>query len=110
MPGGIDAVNGGAGTEKSLAIEGRITVSNSGAMRTTLAAALGTKPANLSVDMSGVSYLDTSGLATLIEAARMARAQGTRLVLHGIHDQPRYFLEISHLDRLFDIAAKEAIR
>jgi anti-anti-sigma factor len=108
MPGGMDAVGGSAGTDNSVAIQGRITVSNSGEMRTTLATALHAKPANLSVDLSGVAYLDTSGLATLIEAARIARGQGTRMILRGIHDQPRYFLEISHLDRLFDIAAQEA--
>jgi len=60
------------------------------------------------VDLSGVSYIDTSGLATLVEAVRIARKQGTRLILGGIHDQPRYFFEITHLDRLFDIAGQEA--
>ncbi|MGA7547756.1 MAG: STAS domain-containing protein [Candidatus Sulfotelmatobacter sp.] len=93
---------------ESVAIQGRITVENSGEMRTALANALRTKPATVSVDLSGVSYMDTSGLATLVEAARIAREQGTRLILGGIHDQPRYFFEITHLDRLFDIAGQEA--
>ena len=92
----------------SVAIQGRITVENSGEMRTTLANALRRKPASVSVDLSGCSYIDTSGLATLVEAARIARQQGTRLILSGIHDEPRYFFEISHLDRLFDIAGQEA--
>jgi anti-anti-sigma factor len=52
--------------------------------------------------------MDSSGFATLIEAVRMARGQGTRLVLSGIRDQPRYFFEITHLDQLFDIAGKGA--
>lgn len=94
--------------DKSISIQGRITVSNSGDMRTALASALFTKPANLSVDLSGVSYIDSSGIATLIEAARIARNQHTRMILDGIHDQPRYFLEITHLDRLFDIAGHQA--
>jgi len=94
--------------DETVAIQGRITVSNSGEMRTTLANALRTKPASLSLDLSGVSYLDTSALATLIEAVRIARNQGTRLILNGMHDQPRYFFEITHLDRLFDIAGQGA--
>ena len=93
---------------ESVAIQGRITVENSGEMRTALANALRTKPATVSVDLSGVSYMDTSGLATLVEAARIAREQGTRLILGGIHDQPRYFFEITHLDRLFDMAGQGA--
>lgn len=92
----------------SVAIHGRITVENSGEMRTTLSKALSMKPAKLCVDLSGVSYIDTSGLATLVEADRIAHKQGTRLILGGIHDQPRYLLEITHLDRLFEMGAQEA--
>jgi len=96
--------------DRTVAVQGRITVANSGEMRTTLANALRTKPTAVSLDLSGVSYLDTSGLATLIEAVRIARNQGTRLILSGMHDQPRYFFEITRLDRLFEIAGQEAGR
>lgn len=92
----------------NVAMHGRITVDNSGEMRATLSKALHAKPAKLLVDLSGVSYIDTSGLATLVEADRIAHKQATRLVLGGIHDQPRYLLEITHLDRLFEIAGQEA--
>jgi len=64
-------------------------------------------PANVTVDLSGVTYMDTSGLATLVEAARIARKQGTQLVLSGIQGQVRYFLEITRLDQLFEIAGQE---
>jgi len=43
-----------------------------------------------------------------VEAVRTANKQGTRLVLAGVHDQPRYLLEITHLDRLFEMAGQEA--
>lgn len=87
-----------------VAIQGRVTVDNSGEMRAALRSALRKKPAELRVDLSDLSYTDTSGLATLIEASRMANRQATRLVLVGIHGQPQYFLEITRLDRLFDLA------
>ncbi len=88
-------------------MHGRITVENSGEMRRALSRALRAKPARISVDLSDVSYIDTSGLATLVEAARNARGQGTRLLLDGMKDQPRYLFEITHLDRLFDGPAQE---
>ena len=91
-----------------VAIHGRITVATSGEMRRMLSDALRAKPANVSVDLSDVSYIDTSGLATLVEAVRTARRQGTRLILSGIHDQPRYLFEITHLDRFIDIADEKA--
>lgn len=89
-----------------VAIHGRVTVDNSGEMRAALQSALRKKPAELRVDLSGLSYTDTSGLATLVEAFRTANKQGTRLILAGIHGQPQYFMEISRLDRLFNIATK----
>lgn len=89
-----------------VAIHGRVTVDNSGEMRAALRSALRKRPAELRVDLSGLSYTDTSGLATLVEAFRTANKQSTRLVLMGIHGQPQYLLEITRLDRLFDIAGR----
>ena len=91
----------------SISIKGQINVDNSGEMRRTLNKALRQLPANVTVDLSGVTYMDTSGLATLVEAARIARKQGTQLVLGGIQGQARYFLEITSLDQLFEIAGQE---
>ena len=86
---------------------GRITVENSGEMRSALSKALRGKPPVLHVNLSDVSYVDTSGVATLVEAARICRKQRGQMILEGLHDQPRYLLEITHLDHLFDIAGPE---
>ena len=86
-----------------VSLQGRITIGNANEMRRKLADALLPRLPNLTVDLSGVTYMDTSGLATLMEAMRIARQQGTRLVLAGIQDQPRYLLEITDLDHVFEI-------
>ena len=93
--------------QDTVAIEGRVTIDNSPDMRSRLADALRLKPGELAVDLSRVTYIDTSGLATLVEASRIAHQQGTRLVLTGIQGQTRYLFEVSHLDRLFDMAAEQ---
>ena len=86
-----------------VSLEGRITVDNANEMRRKLADALLPRLPKLTVDLSGVTYMDTSGLATLMESMRIARRQGTRLVLSGIRGQPRYLFEITDLDHLFEI-------
>jgi anti-sigma B factor antagonist len=91
----------------AVSIQGRVTVDNSGDMRRTLSHALRSKPATLTVDLSNVSYIDSSGFATLLEAMRIARAQNTRLILRGIQGQVRYFLEVTRMDRLFEANAEE---
>ena len=92
---------------RRVSIEGRVNIDTSDAMRRTIAEALRSMPPAVILDLSGVSYIDTSGLATLLEASRIARQQGTRLVLHGLHGQPRELLHFSQIDHLLDIAEPE---
>ena len=56
----------------------------------------------LTIDLSDLIYIDCSGLATLIEALRIANQRHTRLQLKGLHDGPRKLLEVTGLLRLFD--------
>jgi len=86
-----------------VSISGRITTETSSQMRSSLADALRSMPATVTIDLSQVDYMDTSGLATLIEAMRIARKQHTELVLRGIQEQPRYLLKVTDLDRLVPI-------
>jgi anti-sigma B factor antagonist len=58
----------------------------------------------LTLDFSEVVYIDTSGLAVLIEVLRSARQLGKSLRLTGLRERPRYLLESSGLLRLFDEA------
>ena len=108
MPHNPHAPNRVPGVHDEVVMHSRITVDTSGGLRQALAEALRAKPATVSVDLSDVSYIDTSGLATLVEAVRLARKQGTRLLVVGMKDQPRYLFEITHLDRFFDTPAPEA--
>ena len=90
-----------------VSIAGRITIDTSGEMRRMIAVALHPIPPAVTIDLSGVTYLDTSGLATLVEASRIARLQGTRLVVEGLHDQPRELLHFTQIDHLLEIAEPE---
>ena len=107
MPHDPHASNSSSAVHDEVVMHGRITVENSGEMRRALRDALRAKPATVSVDLSDVSYIDTSGLATLVEAVRIARKQGMRLILVGMKDQPRYLFEIVHLDRFIDTPPPE---
>jgi anti-sigma B factor antagonist len=91
-------------TPDRISIQGRVTIDTSGDMRRMIAGALRSMGPVVTLDLSGVTYIDTSGLATLLEASRIARLQGTRLVLHGVHGQPRELLHFSQIDHLLDIA------
>jgi len=55
----------------------------------------------LVVDLYDVAYIDTSGLAMLMELLRAARLSGKALQLSGLRGKPRYLLETSGMLHLF---------
>jgi anti-anti-sigma factor len=55
----------------------------------------------LVIDLSALSYLDTSGVATLIEAVRVASARQVRLQVTGLTGEPRMLAQIAELDVIF---------
>ena len=73
---------------------GRIDIDSSPAVRDQLIALLQVPhPRTVSIDLSGVTHIDSSGVATLIEALKIARQCKTELRLQGLNDR---------LHRLFD--------
>lgn len=66
--------------------------------------ALRDKPARLVVDLADVPYMDSSGVATLVEAMQIARKIKANVVLCNLNDRVRSIFEIARLDRVFKIA------
>ena len=55
------------------------------------------------VDLEKVSYIDSSGLATLVEILKKTKTQGGNLGLAGLSDKVKSLFEITKLDKLFSI-------
>ncbi|MGQ0626935.1 MAG: STAS domain-containing protein [Phycisphaerales bacterium] len=87
---------------------GDIDLSGSPALRTQLKKAQETRPKRIIVDLSGVPYMDSSGLATLVEAMKSARTTQTKLVLFGLSDRVRSIFEIAKLESVFTIVADQS--
>ena len=84
----------------------RITIENANEMRQLILEAIRSQSGSVVVDMSEIRYMDTSGLATLLEALRQAHQQGKTTALQSIQDQPRYPFEVIELDHLFEMDGK----
>ena len=83
---------------------GRINVDSSPALRDSLHAILSAEPLaqSVTVDLAGVPYIETSGIATLIEALRIARHHQTRFRLQGLSGSALRLLEVTGVLTLFD--------
>jgi len=55
------------------------------------------------VDMASVTYIDSSGIASLVEALQAARRQGTAFALAAVSASARRVLELARLDTVFTI-------
>lgn len=65
---------------------------------------------NLKIDFARVSFIDTSGLATLLEILVAAKDQCTQVTLSGLGENIRYLLEVNGLTGFFRIESSEQER
>ena len=56
---------------------------------------------NVLVDLSAVTYIDSSGVASLVEALQASRKKGTQFALAAASEPARRVLELARLDRVF---------
>jgi anti-sigma B factor antagonist len=87
----------------TIALEGEIDLHESPNVREALRNLTEQKLPRVFVDLSGVSYIDSSGIAVLIEAMQRIQAYGGKLALFGIRDSVRTVFEIARLDQVFKI-------
>jgi anti-anti-sigma factor len=91
-----------AGTCTVVDVTGRMTIDSSPHLRPVLHGAIAAAPpAGVVVDVTRVSYVDTSAIATLIEAARVGQDCGIRIRVVGLNGEPRLLADVTELDRIF---------
>jgi anti-sigma B factor antagonist len=80
---------------------GEVDLLRSPSLRTVLGEVIASGVARIILDLSGVEYMDSSGVATLVEAVQRSRTQQTTLVLCGLQERVRSVFEIAKLDKVF---------
>jgi anti-sigma B factor antagonist len=88
---------------QELKITGEIDLHGSPALRSELLACAAEKAPVLLVDFTDVEYIDSSGLATLIEYVREASAHGGKFGLFGLKKKVRTIFDLVRLNELFSI-------
>ena len=92
------------GNDTIVRASGRIDVDSSPDLRDCLLAILSADPLprTITVDLAGVPYIETSGIATLIEALRIARHHQTVFCLQGLSGSALRLFEVTGVLALFE--------
>lgn len=90
-----------------LRCSGRFDAHEAPDVRKTLADALGEGRHSVVVNLQQVNFIDSSGLATLVQGMKHCRAAGGDLYLCHLGQPLRVIFELTRLDKAFDIFATE---
>jgi anti-sigma B factor antagonist len=93
-----------SGMEVIVRLNGRIDVDSSPDIRDCLLAILLSKQSvhRVTVDLSDVNHIEASGIATLVEALKIAGPRQIRLHLQGLHGSVLRLFEVTGLLPLFE--------
>ena len=90
------------GPKSRAELSGRINIDSSPEFRGSLLRMLQVPDCQcLEVSFCEVAYIDTSGLAVLVDVLKSARRLGKTIELSGLQERPRYLLEATGLLRFF---------
>ena len=86
---------------------GEVDLYSSPGLRETLLKELQSGVPSVLVNMSDVSYIDSSGIATLVEGLQLSRQTQTHFGLYGLRHNARSVLELARLNKVFAIFENE---
>jgi len=89
--------------ENFLPLEGEIDLHRSPRVERSLTSMIKKRPDRVVVDLSGVTFIDSSGMAVLIRAMQDMKEYGGKLSLTGVNANVRPIFETARLDQVFVI-------
>ena len=85
-----------------ISLVGEVDLHYSPVVRDQILAALG-NGRYLLVDLAGVSYIDSSGIASMVEGYQLAKKNSLNFGLVGVNGPVMQVLQLARLDRVFPI-------
>jgi anti-sigma B factor antagonist len=88
-------------------VEGEIDINTSPDIKKNFEKILSKKTPTMVINFSKVTYVDSSGLATLVEILKDMRTYGGKMKLSNLSPKIKSLFEITKLEKLFEIVADE---
>ena len=107
MPSDIQVAVSNEGDVRVVAVQGTVDLESSPKLQKDIQQALN-GALSLAIDLSGVGYIDSSGIATLVQALKLAKKSNVEMRLRNPATRVLAVLKMAHLTKLFTIDQPEA--
>ncbi|MFO0550470.1 MAG: STAS domain-containing protein [Polyangiaceae bacterium] len=89
------------GEETTLTIDGTLDALTAPELRPSLDALVTEGRKSITIDLSNLRLIDSSGVGALVSLLKRVRAYGGEVRIAGLKDQPRAIFRLLQLDRVF---------
>ncbi len=81
----------------------RITVTNAGDLKKTLALQFSSGSCDVFLDLQNIRYMDSTGVSVLISGIKSSREQNRGFILRNVQPDVRKLLSLMKIDKIIDI-------
>jgi anti-sigma B factor antagonist len=86
-----------------IAIAGELDSVTAPEVRETFDEIVESQPARVTLDLTSLRLIDSSGVGAIVSLFKRVRAQGGQFVVLGVRGQPRAIFRVLKLDRVFGL-------
>jgi anti-sigma B factor antagonist len=90
-------------TATTLVIRGSLDINSAPALADEIDKIVGSKPAKVEADLSGLDLIDSSGVAALVKLYKGVRGVGGTVLITGARDQPLAIFKLLRMDKVFNL-------
>lgn len=86
-----------------LKVSGRLTLAEAPEVKERVRSLIDRGVSHIIMDLSGLEFVDSSGLAVFVSTLKATRQAGGWLRLFGIQERPREIFTLTRLDQVFEL-------
>jgi anti-sigma B factor antagonist len=92
-----------SGATATVIIQGTLDINSAPSLSERIDQLMASKPSQVSVDLSGLDLIDSSGVAALVKLYKGVRGGGGTFVVTGARDQPLAIFKLLRMDKVFNL-------
>jgi anti-sigma B factor antagonist len=90
-------------SETSLSVRGSLDINTAPQLAEEIDKIVASKPKKVSVDLTGLDLIDSSGVAALVKLYKGIRGTGGTVAMTGARDQPLAIFKLLRMDKVFNL-------